>query len=170
MIKLHKEIKKKIIFIETKLKVDFKYFIKKIDIGIENSQFNFATNVVGCMTPWDYFSKDEKFLEQIAIPTFNIIEDDEKLVVPWELGDCWGIKQNKSHYTKLHNHIRSAYSCILYLNDNDNNLIIPELDIEVAPKKGKLLILSGMLNHRTRRILKNKDRYAIVFNLHHVGF
>ena len=170
MIKVKKEIKKKIIFIETQLEADYEYFIKNINIGIEGSPENFVTNVIGGMTPWDYFLKDEKFLEQIAIPSFNIIEDDAELIEPWELRECWGIRQGKSHYTRIHNHIRCTYSCIFYLNDNDNNLIIPELNIEVVPKKGKLVILSGMLNHRTRRITKNQERYAMVFNLHHPGF
>jgi hypothetical protein len=169
MIKIKTEILKKIVLIETHLNADYDYFIENINYGIENSPQNFTTNVKGFMTPWNFFCKDEKFLEEIAIPTFNIIEDDKELIEPWELAECWGIKQNKSHYTKLHNHGNSVYSCIFYLNDHDNNLIIPELDKEIVPKKGKLVIFTGSLYHRTRRIINNESRYALVFNLNYQG-
>jgi hypothetical protein len=165
MIKIKKEVIQKTLFIETHLEADYQYFIDNINIGIKNSPQNFTTNVLGFMTPWDYFKEDEKFLEQIAIPSFNIIEDDEDLTRRWQLGNCWGTKQSKSHYTKRHSHPQSVYTCVFYLNDDDNNLIIPKLDREVVPKKGKLIIFNGFLDHRTRRIVKDKERYSIAFNL-----
>lgn len=165
MVKIKKEIIQKTLFIETHLEADYQYFINNINIGIKDSPQNFTTNVIGFMTPWNYFKENKKFLEQIAIPTFNLLDDDEELTIRWQLGNCWGIKQCKSNYTRIHNHIQSAYSCVFYLNDNDNNLIFPQLDREVTPKKGKLIIFNGFLNHRTRRMIEDTERFSIAFNL-----
>ena len=37
--------------------------------------------------------------------------------------------------TTLHNHPRHDYGGVLYLNDSEQTLNFPELDVEVIPKK-----------------------------------
>jgi hypothetical protein len=49
------EIPKKVFLIESSINIDQKYFIKKIEEGISNSDNkNFVTNVFGQMTSWNF--------------------------------------------------------------------------------------------------------------------
>ena len=36
--------------------IDAKYFKKRIDEGVQHSNLNYKTNVVGMMTDWEFFN------------------------------------------------------------------------------------------------------------------
>ena len=111
--------------------VDNDYFIKKIDEGCEsNKNMNFVTNVKGKMTDWNYFKKDEKFL-----PVLKKALIFSPLNHKLELIEAWGIKMSPGHFTKIHAHSENNFSGILYLNDADNKIFFPQINLEIQPKK-----------------------------------
>ena len=67
---IQKEIKSKIerdyFFIEANLVLDIKYFINKINEGINSeNNLNYKTNVKGKQTSWEFFNKDPQFLKTL---------------------------------------------------------------------------------------------------------
>lgn len=161
------EIKKEVFYLEGKINIDSNYFIKKIEDGIINSPNNYKTNVQGFMTAWDYFIEDKKFLKIFL----NIINNFEHHSVvfqhlpKWKLDSCWGIKEEKGSYTKEHDHLPAVLSGVIYLNDVKQELIFKELNIKVAPEKGKFVIFSPILKHYTERNLEETSKYGLSFNL-----
>lgn len=150
-------------FFELQLKdeiVDNSYFINKIKEGCElNTNMNFVTNVKGKMTDWTYFREDVKFIDVLKkVLLFSPL--DHKL----ELVEAWGIKMDPGHFTKMHAHSENHFSGILYLNDADNKIFFPQINLEIQPKKNTVLIFSGILNHYTNSVEKN-TKYAIPFNM-----
>jgi hypothetical protein len=159
------EIPKKVILIESSINIDQKYFIKKIEEGISNSDNkNFVTNVFGQMTSWNFFNEDDEFLN-VLIKIFDIF-DVENLIEKSVLKESWGIKLNKGNFTKLHDHKEAVLSGVLYLNDSDQELFFPELQVSVKPEIGKIIIFSGILKHYTNRIYDDSSKYAIAFNMY----
>ena len=68
------------------------------------------------------------------------------------------------HFTKIHAHSENNFSGILYLNDADNKIFFPQINLEIQPKKNTFLIFSGILEHFTNSVEKN-TKYAIPFNM-----
>jgi hypothetical protein len=165
------EIKKEVFYLEGNIDIDSNYFIKKIEEGVINSSNNFKTNVHGFMTSWDYFSKDEKFLDVFL----NIMSQFEQYscinvdLPKWNLGESWGIKEEKGGFTKRHNHKPAILSGIIYLNDVKQKLIFDEINVELSPEKGKYAVFSGDLNHNAERNLEEKIKYGISFNLYEIN-
>jgi hypothetical protein len=159
------EIPKKVFLIESSINIDQKYFIKKIEEGISNSDNkNFVTNVFGQMTSWNFFNEDDEFLN-VLIKIFDMF-DVENLIEKSVLKESWGIKLSKGNFTKAHDHKESVLSGVLYLNDSDQELFFPELQISVKPKVGKVIVFSGILKHYTNRIYDDSSKYAIAFNMY----
>lgn len=143
------------------LNIDSTYFIKKIEDSIINSKFNFVTNVKGYMTPWDYFVGDDNFLKTI-IPILDKL--DEYKLLRYELNEAWGLKEEWAHYTKEHNHLPAYLSGVLYLNDHPQELIFTDINISITPEKGRFVVFSSFLNHKTKRNRTDIPKYAISFN------
>ena len=161
------EIPKKVFLIESSINIDQKYFIKKIEEGISNSDNkNFITNVFGQMTNWNFFNEDKEFLNVLItiFDKFNVDNLIEKSV----LKEAWGIKLSKGNYTKSHDHKEYVLSSVLYLNKSNQELFFPELQISVKPEIGKVIVFSGILRHFTNRIYDDTSKYAIAFNMSQV--
>ena len=159
---IEKEVSRKAFLYEIQLDVDDKYFINEIDKSLEKLNLYYTTNVRGKMTHWRAFCKDEKFFDVLTrgfdyMTQFTNIDRAA-------LEDAWGLKIEKGDYTKRHNHGTSVLSGILYLNDVDQELVFPDLSINVKPKKGSLLIFSPWLDHMTGLNQSEKAKYAIAFN------
>ena len=57
------------------------------------------------------------------------------------------------------------FSGVLYLSDSEQKLVFPELEIEVTPKKGTLVMFNSYLKHKTNSINKSDEpKYGIAFN------
>lgn len=140
--------------------IDNNYFIEMIDKGCNSeTNLNNKTNVKGQMTSWNYFVNDEKFtslLKQIFKSLQNI--------KPCTLFEAWGIKMTSGNFSKPHDHTPCDYSGILYLNDADNMLCFPEINVNLIPKKNSLFFFSSLLEHSTSPV-ENKIKYAIPFNM-----
>lgn len=152
------------VFFVGSLNINSNYFIEKIEKGIiEKDALNFATNVKGHQTSFDFFVKDINFLD-FLLKIIDYLDQLDYKFDAYELREAWGIKLGLSHYTKNHTHKGSLLSGSLYLNDHDQELIFPEINESVKPKKGRFIIFSSNLQHYTKRNLINKNKYAIPFN------
>lgn len=158
--KIHKDY----YFIVGKTNIDNEYFKHKIETGInlENNR-NFQTNVKSYMTNWQFFIDDINFLN-FLLPIFDKI-DTYPNVPPYYLQSAWGIKENFSHRTTIHNHESCFMSGVLYLNNHSQVLNFPEIQKSVKPEKNKFVIFSSFLNHYADRNKTTKSKYAIAFNL-----
>lgn len=136
--------------------------IKDIEIGIHNSNFNFKTNVKGYMTDWKYFNDNKIFLEILG-KAFEEIESYMRLKNVY-LAESWGIKLIKGNNTELHNHNTREYAGILYLNECDNLLNFPELNMKIKPKEGTFLLFTSTLMHEAAVNKIDISKYAIPFN------
>jgi len=166
--KIYSQVYQDYLFLTGKVNIDSKYFISKIEEGLKESSLHFQTNVIGYMTPFNYFNKDEQFLK-ILYALFDEIETFPK-VDAFEFRQGWGIKESFGHYTKPHEHKSSNLSGLIYLNDHTQSLKFPQIDQEVKSEKGRFIIFSAFLTHSSSRNLSNKSKYALVFNLDHRGF
>jgi len=155
----------KSIFLEFKIpNLDSDYFIDKINTLLNITNLNNKTNVQGGHTDWKAFIKDKNF-EDILYNSFLEMRDYKKIGAVL-VDEAWGIKINKGDFTLEHVH-NAGYqmSGILYLNNSEQKLVFPEIDIEKKKKKGTLLLFSSYLRHKTDRINYSTDpKYGIAFN------
>lgn len=162
---LEKEIRSKILqdylFISGKIKINSTYFINKIDSFVENSNYNFNTNVKGFMTSWDFFVGDDNFLE-VLIPIMDKL--DEYGLLKFEIKEAWGLREGFAQFTREHNHLPSYLSGVLYLNDHPQKLEFTDINESIVPEEGRFVIFSSFLNHKAKRNTIERCKYAIAFN------
>tara|TARA_R100000664_G_C2758700_1_gene147840 strand:+ start:4770 stop:5318 length:549 start_codon:yes stop_codon:yes gene_type:complete len=164
---LERPISLPIFFLECKINIQPKYFIDKIEEGIKHeSNENFKTNVIGEMTSYTWFNRDKNFWKALQQGLDYIDQTDLYKMLPKSiLKESWGIKTGYRHKVKDHNHWGARISGVLYLNDSDQNLFFPQLNIEVKPETGKLILFTSILDHHTNLQLEKKNKYAISFNM-----
>ena len=164
---IQKEIKSKIerdyFFIVGDIDIDADYFINKIEEGIKDSPLNYKTNVIGCMTAWQFFMKDKKLLE-ILLKLVDYLEFRRITTESYNLTDAWGLRESFGEYTREHSHSSFFMSGALYLNSHTQKLYFPEIDEEVEAKKGRFVLFSSFLKHLTSRNDTDQSKYAISFN------
>ena len=113
---------------------DTDYFIKKIEDNID-SELSGRTNVKGLMTSYKLFINDN-LLKEILHPVVDKVEAVKNFGTGrMHLFDAWGIKLLIGQHTQAHTHRGSYLSGIWYLNDCDNPLIFPQLNLNIKPKK-----------------------------------
>lgn len=155
---------------EGKVKVDYKYFIEKIEESVNsNTNNNYKTNVHGKMTPWLTFNNDEKFkffLEEIKNAAVNVLKKNMTI----GLAESWGNKYDYLDSCHLHDHKSSELSGVLYLTKNNSGVYFPEYDLEILPEPGKFILFSPFLKHEVPTILDKKPRYCIAFNFNNISF
>lgn len=163
---LKSEIKREYFFVKGNIPIDTKYFIEKIDQGIsEPDNNNYKTNVVGNMTHYKYFSKDEKFFE-ILIPMLDLIDSHTfKEAHKYGLEEAWGYVENFSNYTKEHNHLSAFISGAVMLSDHNQSLYFKELNETVESKPGNFVLFSSFLAHSNKRNQTKEPRYGLSFNI-----
>jgi len=151
-------------FIVGKTNLDNNYFINKIEKGIISQENrNFQTNLKSYMTSWQHFIDDVNFIN-FLLPIFDKI-DSYSNVPPYYLQSAWGLKENFSHRTTVHNHESCFMSGVLYLNNHSQVLNFPEIQKTIQPEKNKFVIFSSFLNHYADRNKTTESKYAIAFNL-----
>ena len=165
--KIDKEIISKVkcdyIYLTGYVSLNSKYLINKIEKGIQNSNYNFKTNVVGYMTDFRFFN-EELLKTDFMYQLFDKL-DNYKFLDRYMLDESWGVKESYGCYTKEHTHKQSNISGVIYLNNHNQELIFPEINQSIKPEKGRFVIFSSFLKHYTKRNLENNNKYAIAFNL-----
>jgi hypothetical protein len=170
--KINKEIISRIerdyIYFTGHTSLNAKYLIDKIEEGIQNSNNNFTTNVIGHMTDFKFFN-EELLKTNFMYQLFDKLET-YKFLDGFRLNESWGLKEGYGCYTRKHSHKQSNISGVIFLNTHNQKLIFPEINEEVKPEKGKFVIFSSFLSHYNKRNLENKNRYAIAFNLDYTSY
>jgi hypothetical protein len=149
------------LFVESIIETDVEYLKKKIDMLVSNSN-NPIGSIRGLSTDWKAFCDDEIFLRSL-FPLFDYLENKIK-AKPFMLTEAWGLKEGLGGFTAAHDHFPAYLSGVLYLSDHEQLLNFPEIDRQVQPAAGKLVLFSGFLKHYCDRITENKFKYAISFN------
>lgn len=140
-----------------------KELINEIEKGIKKkTNLNHITNVKGKMTEWKYFNNNKSFHKILSMGLSEIKKS-------FQFNDCflvdsWGIKISENDHTTLHNHYTCHYSGILYLNDCEQTVDFPELNIKIKPREGSFLFFSSILNHKSDKNRSLISKYAIPFN------
>ena len=141
------------------------YFIEGIEQGINSeSNRNYITNVKGKMTSWLWFAKDPKFID-IVQQGIDYLDEHGPSLPAYRLKEAWGIKTSFRDKTVRHCHGAALVSGVYYLNNNNQTLYFPQLELEIKPEKNKLLLFSGFLDHYTNLNKQKTEKYAIAFNL-----
>jgi len=149
--------------------IDAKYFKKRIEEGVQDSNLNYKTNIKGQHTDWTFFNEDKNFGILVG-QLLDYLEGLNIELMPCHLEQAWGLIEKFGDFTGKHNHGPSYFSGVLYLNDHPQKLYFPEVKAEVTPKKGRVVLFSSFLNHYTKRNLEDTAKYAISFNFHGEGF
>jgi len=160
------KIEKDYLFLTGNINLDCKYFIEKINSNISSeSNLNYKTNVIGKQTSWSFFNKDEKF-KYVLFDIFDYL-DSIKNIKGYYLDSSWGLKEDEGDYTRVHDHLPSFLSGIIYLNKHPQKLFLPEINQKIIPDCGKLVLFSSFLKHYTKRNNIKEGKYAIAFNLNY---
>tara|TARA_R100001129_G_scaffold129260_1_gene91162 strand:+ start:400 stop:921 length:522 start_codon:yes stop_codon:yes gene_type:complete len=165
---ISKEIQKRclveFVFVEGFIEIDSDYFIKKIQEGCQKpDNLNAKTNVGGIMTSFQYFVKDEKFIN--IITQFIDHVDANYSFQKYRLTEAWGFAVGHRQKTKNHNHQGNVISGVLYLNEHHQTLDFPEINQSVKPEKGKFALFSSHLHHGCEINKINKDKWGLSFNM-----
>ena len=164
---VQKHFEKKILqdyfIVEGVIDVDAKYFIDQIDKGIvREDNLSNRTYVRDQMTSWDYFIQDTKFIK--ILQTFMDFLDKNISLTKYQLTDAWGYRMNSGGETREHGHKPNLWSGVLYLNKHKQTLDFPEINYSVKPEKGKFVLFSSILLHKSDRHRENNPKYGISFN------
>lgn len=165
---INKELQKKVLqdyfFIQGKIKLDAKYFIKEINQSCNSdSNLNYKTNVKGAMTPFQYFKNNKKFLN--LLQSFIEYVDDNVELPKYNLMDAWGFSLKPSEKTVLHNHYGFVWSGAIYLNSCNQTLDFPEINQSIKPDEGSFVLFSSFLKHGCSKNLDNSIKFGMSFNM-----
>ena len=135
---------------------------------------NRKTNVKADMTNWNMqeepgFRELEQEIDSIINYLPEIMRDKNPYLgtFPMEVGNMWGLCYKKNDYTDVHDHWPFVWSGSFYLDiptDYAGTLFFPELEYDIEPVTGQLVIFRGAILHGVKTIQSNSDRIAISFN------
>ena len=143
--------------------IDAEYFKKRIEEGIQSSNLNYKTNVVGEQTDWKFFTRDKNF-GILLLQMMDYIEGLNLELGKYYLDEAWGLIEKFGNFTKKHDHRNMYASGVLYINDHHQKLYFPEINEEITPQEGRFVLFSSFLLHHTTRNVKDTSKYAIAFN------
>ena len=137
---------------------------------------NRQSNVQACMTDWNMqaepgFAELEKEIASIInyLPTLSPYHmigargQSEHMTIT----SMWGMLYKKNDYTKVHRHWPAIYAGVFYLDipkDYAGTLFFPDLEHNIEPITGQLVIFSGNTRHGVETIKSNGERLAVSFN------
>jgi len=131
------------------------------------------TNVKASMTDWHMekepgFFQLEKEINSIINYLPNVMISNISLQhTSMVVDQMWGMVYKKNDYTDFHNHWPSTWSGVFYLeipNDYAGALVFPDLEHNIEPVTGQLVIFSGNTMHGVKTIQSNSERIAVSFN------
>jgi hypothetical protein len=150
-------------FIKGKIQIDCEYFIDKIKKEcLENTKYNYQTNIKGLRTGWNFFNHDKNFI--IALTELSQYLDDNVKVSPCSLIESWGMELRQFDNTLFHIH-KVDWSGVIYLNSCNQELIFPQIKQKVKPEPGTFALFSGFLKHGCYRKMDEGSKFGISFNM-----
>jgi hypothetical protein len=137
---------------------------------------NRQTNVKATMTDWNMekepgFVELEQEINSIINYLPNILIDYRSAHAgsypPMEIDNMWGLCYKKNDFTKVHTHWPATWSGVFYLDiptDYAGTLFFPELEHNIEPISGQLVIFSGTTKHGVKTFRSTGERLAVSFN------
>ena len=108
------------------------------------------------MSPWHSHLLTDKF-KPLTDSALNIAREVSKtnlsanltaLNMDLVVTDCWGVIYDRADYTQKHNHFPSEFSCVVYLDVDENSApIIFGGKLAIKPKPNMLVMFPGILMH-----------------------
>lgn len=141
------------------------YFIIQIKKNI-NPDMSHLTYVKGGMTDWNFFEKDNNFINfrNYLINKYQVSHSEifQYFLEKNTIREAWGneIKPGDS----LNYHVHNMFHGILYLTEGCN-LILPELNISIIPKPGDYYIFPPQIFHGFNKYEGKLNRYSLIFNI-----
>jgi len=128
-----------------------------------------------CMTGFDMqtqpgFVELEKEVSEVVAYLPNLMEDPHAhQLPPFEVAvtNMWGLLYTKNDSVSVHAHWPAVWSGVFYLNipkDYAGTLFFPELEHNIEPITGQLVVFSGHTRHGVETIKSNGERLAVSFN------
>jgi|TARA_R110002074_G_scaffold365798_1_gene539593 hypothetical protein len=138
-------------------------------IDLQGDRQKYRTNVKAQMTDWNMIDKPG-FNSLVNIICNSVKEISmTKYNIPFNpiINDIWGINYKKNDTTLEHDHWPSTFSCVYYINPPKNcpSLIFSELDFQLKPKHGLLVIFEGWLKHYVPKVDFEGSRYTVSCNV-----
>jgi len=130
------------------------------------------TNVKASMTDWGMqndpgFAELEQEIASIVNYLPKITRPNDISNFPMEIRNMWGLAYKKNDYTEVHDHWPSIWSGSFYLDiptDYAGTLFFPELEHNIEPITGQLVIFNGSTLHGVKTIQSNGERLVVSFN------
>ena len=133
---------------------------------------NRTTNVKASMTDWQM--QEEPGFVELENEIISIIHYLPNIACHHYIGDnqfaieaMWGTCYKKNDYTDIHAHWPAVWSGTFYVDiptDYAGTLFFPELDHNIEPVTGQLVIFNGNTLHGVKTIQSNSERIAVSFN------
>ena len=113
------------------------------------------------------FLELEKEINSVVTYLPNLIPDAPNKDFKVGVTNMWGLLYKKNDYVKVHAHWPAVWSGVFYLDipkDYAGTLFFPELEHNIEPITGQLVVFSGYTRHGVETIKSNGERVAVSFN------
>ena len=161
---INRKVEKEYFFIKGILDIDCQYFIEKIKESCSSKDNNnYVTNILGLMTPYNFFVNDEKFIKEIAHPLMDYVDENYKQI-SYSLRDAWGFELRPREKTIFHDHHEALWSAVVYLNDCEQNLEFKDIEQKCKPQKGAFCIFSSFLSHGCKKNTDTISKFGMSLN------
>jgi hypothetical protein len=141
--------------------------------GTETKQ----TNVQAYMTNWklaipenelpytDFFT----FLNVSLVDAWSRVAGNTPGPIQYSIFDMWGAIYNQGDFSKVHKHSQAQLSFVYYLQaigDDIAPLLFNDIEYELTPNTGMLVIFPGWLNHCVPPSTGQHERIVLAGNIH----
>lgn len=157
---------------------DMAFNIATIDlIRAEGGTETKKTNVQAYMTNWkltipqaefpytDFFS----FLNVSLADAWSKVAGSTPGPIQYSIFDMWGAIYNQGDFSKVHQHAKAKLSFVYYLQaigDDIAPLLFNDIEYELTPNTGMLVVFPGWLNHCVPPSTGNHERIVLAGNIH----
>jgi hypothetical protein len=141
-------------------------FLKTVILDLQKTEESDHSNVKAwhkLITGHPAFENFISIVENCCQFIFSDFFSDAK--IKFKCNDVWIAVYEKDNYTKLHTHFPADFSCIYYVDvEEDAAPLVIEEKMQIKPENGLLVIFPGILDHEVPKT--NGRRIVIALNVH----
>lgn len=154
-----------------------------------NYNVNGYTSFFNCVDVLKEISVDKDFIEFLN-NSVNYIHKSLSIPGELEIATSWFSINKKNSYHESHHHLPNVWSCVYYLetNENDANITFHHPGLEshwpykfvnefnpvnvaeytLKPIKGNLIVFPSYLKHKVEQQLEDRDRITLAINFDYI--
>jgi len=149
---------------------------KELIKAIKDEIIPYHTNVFANRTGWHLEEKSdfkkitnilESILKQMVGEFYNHQQDrfGENTPNP-KIDEMWGIVYKDGDFARKHCHYPCLWSGVFYIKTDKagGNIVFPNIQKEITPKEGLVLIFPGSTHHYVERMIGDGERIVLAFN------